>query len=335
MLFIFIEFSFRAYFAFSHNNTSILIKPVNIIENAYPKLIKTSESTIPADNHEIDILLLGGSVIHKSFGNIEAKLRNQLQAVYKCNINIDNLAYPGHTSLDSRNKYRYIENHKYDLIFIYHGINEFRFNNCPKSVFKNDYSHIEFYNLINYRILKMSAYSVIPYMLNHINVAFQKLILKKDLLPNNYINQNWIQYGGEVKTLKPFQENYRYIIKKALENKSRILISSFGYYASGEDAIDSLKVLNAPHEKIRIPSSIWGKKKDIVNGIEAHNKIIKELSNQYNGDYLNYIDLESQLIKDNDHFVDMCHLTESAAYQFVELIMPEVKKSIDAGFHCG
>ena len=90
------------------------------------------ELQIEAENKQIDVLLLSGSVLNKLYEIIKTEMQQQLPRRFDCPVVISNLAVSSDTSLDSRVKYELLEDRHFDVVVLYHGINEVRFNNCPE-----------------------------------------------------------------------------------------------------------------------------------------------------------------------------------------------------------
>ena len=161
---IFAEFAFRSFYAVSYKNASILLKPFHVIDRYYNGF--TEEIDFEKDDHaDYDILMLGGSVLTDQWGSIAPELDSYLEE-QGLNVRIHNLAMPAHTSLDSRLKYENVAKNGYDLVLLYHGINETRFNNCPPEMFKDDYTHVDFYaKVYNLMHNSFSRYSITPLMI--------------------------------------------------------------------------------------------------------------------------------------------------------------------------
>ena len=69
-----------------------------------------------------------------------------------------------HTTLDSYLKHKALHNKTFDVVVIYHGINEVRANNSPPEIFKPDYSHYAWYELryLDDRYMPTINISIIP-----------------------------------------------------------------------------------------------------------------------------------------------------------------------------
>ena len=104
----------------------------------------------PADGH-FDVLLLGGSAldrVHRSLGAPNNVIQDRLEPIVGEPVRVFNLAAPAMTTLDSLKKYRLMGDYDrhFDLVVIYHGINDVRMNNAPAKMFRDDYSHLAYYH---------------------------------------------------------------------------------------------------------------------------------------------------------------------------------------------
>mgnify|MGYP002825210444 CR=1 FL=1 len=111
----------------------------------YPKLHSSGvlDVTPGADDDAFDVLLLGASVLEQTTG----RLKEQLQALVDRPVRLFDLSASVHTSRDSVFKLQAIENQRraFDLIVVYHGINDARMNCCSPGTFRRDYSHCGWY----------------------------------------------------------------------------------------------------------------------------------------------------------------------------------------------
>src|SRR5215471_18848261 len=145
-LFIFFEASSRLIWKLTFGVP--FFSPEKMYYVFYPELKSVEKRRIPAHDGQIDILLLGGSVLNPNFGNIARVLEERIAYETKKPVRIYNLAKSAHSSADSYYKYRHLMDKHFDLVIFYHGINEVRANNVPPSVFKPDYSHYSWYKQI-------------------------------------------------------------------------------------------------------------------------------------------------------------------------------------------
>lgn len=307
-----------------------MMTPASLKKVCYKEMDGLMNENINSENEVIDILLLGGSVLHNEWGNIGNELNKQLSAKYPGKIKIHNVATPAHTSTDSRIKYKLLKNHRFDIVLLYHGINEVRFNNCPDDVFKNDYSHVGFYNIIHSIVAPETRFTIFPYTYMLLNEKLRQNYLKDNRLPIDSINKNWLQFGENIKTATVFQANYSSIIEEAIDRNQPIIISTFANYVPHDYTLAKFKSKNLDYGEFKSPIEIWGEQKNVIKGISTHNNIINQLSDNYTlKEDVHFIDMNNSLEKNGKHFDDICHFTNEGSARFVELLLPTIIEIIE------
>ncbi|MGB7159234.1 MAG: hypothetical protein WBD40_14290, partial [Tepidisphaeraceae bacterium] len=78
------------------------------------------QQAIQRHDETYDVLLLGGSVLHRRFGTVADDLKHELERFTARPVRIHNLAEPGHTTRDSLRKYRLLDRQRFDLVIVYH-----------------------------------------------------------------------------------------------------------------------------------------------------------------------------------------------------------------------
>ena len=127
-----------------------LLRPVTLLNALYPELWQLGwKAADVRGQNAVRILLLGGSVMHPAWGNVEQELRERLTIRLGQAVVVFNMAEIGHTSRDSYVKYRTLAGQRFDMVVFYHGINEARANNVPPAMFRSDYSHYAWYDRVN------------------------------------------------------------------------------------------------------------------------------------------------------------------------------------------
>ncbi|MBM4266291.1 MAG: hypothetical protein FJ144_06735 [Deltaproteobacteria bacterium] len=159
--FLLLEAVARGYWTVTHG-TGFLASPSRVAHEVfYPELRAAGDTSDPEVR---TLLLLGASALHPEFGNVEARLRRELEAGGKP-VRIVNLAVPAQSSRDSYLKYRFLEDRRFDLVIVYHGINEVRANNVPPGLFRKDYSHYSWYERVNRLEGGVALWSVLGFTL--------------------------------------------------------------------------------------------------------------------------------------------------------------------------
>ena len=331
LILLFFEFSFRIFYSIQFEKSEILTSPASILEEYYPGIREAMSEQIRVDNNTIDILLLGASVLNPYFGKIEQKLEEKLSTEFSCRVNIDNFAFHSHSSLDSRIKYELLKDQHYDVILLYHGINEVRFNNCPEAVFKADYSHVKFYNEVYGLTTKLSKFSILPYTFCSLKMKILSLLDTEKLLPLGVPeNKEWLEYGKDIKTANSFYENYKAIVELANKNNTAVVTPTFAHYVPADYNYTDFVAKKLPYTSFTTPIELWGIKENVVKGIVAHNQSIKHYANENTQlKNLYFVDLNNSITKKKEHFDDICHLTPDGSAEYVSIIFPTFKSIID------
>src|SRR5712692_216807 len=136
----------------------------NIYHYFYPEMQDVEHAPVTRSDPVFDILLLGNSVLNPQWGSIEQQLIETLTYRLKRKVRTYNLSMPGHTVLDSYYKYKRLYSKYFDLVIVYHGINEARANNVPPHLFRDDFSHYSWYRRLKiYESEPKSEWVVFPY----------------------------------------------------------------------------------------------------------------------------------------------------------------------------
>jgi len=299
-------------------------KPEEIIYVFYPELREVKQAQIHSGDGYFDILLLGGSVLVDSFGNIRQGLLDELASKTKSEIRIHNLAATAHTSLDSYYKYKHLLNKNFDLVLFYNGINEVRANNVPPSLFESDYSHYAWYEKIN-AFEKHDEISLVsfPYTFKYF-----LLEVKQRVDPSAYASsrakpkKEWVEHGGDIKTAASFENNLINILEIAKGKKENVFLMTFSYHVP-EDYSETKfenKSLDYSFDDTLCSLAIefWGKPENVVAGISAHNAIIEDVAERYNN--VTFIDQNKLIPKKGQYFNDICHFTYEGRDIFVDNI---------------
>lgn len=306
----------------SFNNFSTLIY------NYYPTLKSIRKDAPRLVDENFDILLLGGSVLHPNNGEVEEELRKQLKALQtKRPILIYNASTPAHTSRDSKIKMDLLSDRHFDLVLFYHGINEVRANNCDSSIFKEDYSHIKWYDEINGILNSPKRYTAIPIAMNYLRINLYQRVFPNNYIPKELPRRGWTEFGSEVKTKQAFLSNIESIYKQTSSNGTKFVLPTFTYWLDENYSWEYFEKTKDRDDRPRMPVKIWGKPLNVMNGIKAHNGAIKELANNH-ADIL-MIDTHAQMPKGDLYYDDICHLSKAGSKQLVQIIVKSIAEEIE------
>ncbi len=283
----------------------------------YPELRDTGVTTAKLDRDDatIDILLLGGSVLNPAFGSIAEVIESRFGDITTKPIRVFNLAVPAQTSRDSLLKYRQLQNQHFDLVVVYHGINEVRMNNCPPQIFRDDYTHSAWYDRIE-RIEHHPelTYFSLPYTLDRFCLLLGKK--SQNYIPIHRPNDQWTSHGSEVKTASTIRENLEAILQLAQSKDEPIAIMTFAHYVAAGYSEQKFLARKLDYGNGGSPIELWGQPPNVVRTLTAHNTVIRDLAKSY--PQAIFVDQEARIPKNGTHFSDVCHLGERGCQRFVE-----------------
>ena len=308
------EIAVRAYWSIKEGVP--FLKPQDIRYVFFPELKHSGvlENIVNREDGYFDILVLGGSVVRYDAG-IVSRLRKRLRQSTRHKVRIFNAANIGRSSLDSWLKYKQLIDKQFDLVVFYHAINETRLNNCTRATFKSDYSHSCWYK----RLKRLQWHEqfmpfALPYTLEYAAIG---------LLYAPMFTERLDSQGVDVKTAASFRSNLSSIVDLASRKDELVLVMSFAYHIPNGPNRD--EVIN---ERGGMTVATWGSPEGVTKAIKSHNQIIREIAN--GAANVVYVDQESQVPKDYDHFVDPCHLAEKGCELFVQNMTPTIVAAIES-----
>jgi hypothetical protein len=268
-------------------------------------------SQIPrdAEPETLDVLLLGGStlfnVAHAGRGQL---LRDGLASATGRPVRIVNHAKRAHTTRDSLLKYRLLEGEPFDLVVIYHGINDARLNNVPPEQFRDDYSHAAWYDKLNLlaRSQPWNARLRLPFGLAYAWMDLSEAQVFGRYVPRNRPMASWTRFGGEIRTEATFRSNLTEILDLAEQRGQPVALMSFAWYVPEGYTLERFEGRELDYAEHKHAIEIWGEPANVVRALEAHDRVIRELAAER--DVL-FVDAAADLPPGRERFDDICHLT--------------------------
>jgi hypothetical protein len=307
-----------------------LLKPDQVLYAYYPELgasgelpeILRSVPPIQATRTDefYDILLLGGSVLHKSWGSVEMELREQLAYLGQRKVRIFNLAMPAHTSRDSWLKYAALRDARFDLVIFYHGINEVRVNNAPPEIFREDYGHYSWYEAVNALApYHGTAFFALPYTLRYLAISARHALAKDHYISTYVIRKDWMRYGQDARSGATFSRNLSAILDLAEQRGDPILLMTFAAYVPKNYSREVFNQKQLDYNLHRAPIEWWGLREHVLATVAVHNEIVRDLAAQHKN--VLFVDQARLMPGSAQHFNDPCHLTILGSAKFVENIV--------------
>jgi hypothetical protein len=283
----------------------------------FPEWNLAGVDTLAAGDGMFHVLLLGGSALVKGFGDIEPRLQAALQTRLKRPVRVVNLAYIGRASLDSRIKYERLD-HPFDLVVVYHGINDAYLNNCPASAFRPDYTHADRFRHL--RALEQHpefSCFALPYTARYlVTSALDRLML------SNRPRRQWHKYGGNLKTPPCFEDNLERIAVLARARRARLLLMTFAYYIPADYTEEAFERRALDYAEHSCAISLWGTPENVGRAIHAHNDAVRRIAARH--DEALFVDQSQLMPVGKAYFDDICHLTPAGSERFVANILATV-----------
>jgi hypothetical protein len=195
-------------------------------------------------------------------------------------------------------------------------------------MFREDYSHYSWYEDVNILHAHPEIDIVtLPYVVHKAGAALWHMFARVPYLPTVMLGQSWVVYGEDIKTREPFKKNLEAIIDLARQKREKVLLMTFATYVPRGYSQERFerKELDYGYLKFSAPVEEWGMPANVLKGIKAHNQVIRALASAHK-DVL-FVDQETLIPSDGEHFADICHFTPKGCEKFVENVALEILKT--------
>lgn len=314
------EVAARAFWRFGLRYAAPFRDPGKVLYAYYPGLRIVDTERPSHDDEFYDILLLGGSTLTKGWGEVEQSLLEQLAASGHRNVRVFNLAQAAHTSRDSLLKYAAIGEARFELVVIYDGFNEARANNAPPEIFREDYSHYAWYEIVNTLAPYHGTTSfALPYTLRYLAIGIKQALKKDSYVPNMTPRKDWVQYGRNPRSAVSFKHNLGTILELAGQRGDRVMLMTFASYVPEDSSLEDFKAKRSDYGLQRVPIELWGAREHVLNTLAIHNEIVRSLAAEHEG--VLFVDEASLMAGEPRYFNDVCHFTVIGSSKFVENLL--------------
>ncbi len=295
----------------------------------YPELERMASRRPTHEDEHTDILLLGGSVLQRNWGNVEPELLEQLALAGHRGVRISNLAQAAHTTRDSLLKYQALGDARYELVIVYHGVNEARTNNVPPERFRSDYGHVAWYENVNLLSRGHRAHHLsLP-----ITLRFLRLAIRQRRAPGEYVSVHhprakWIRHGNRVRSEESFRQNLGAIRDLAAQRGDRLVFMTFALHVPDDYSREAFDARVLDYALHRSPLEIWGAPENVQAAVDAHNRVVKDVAASM--DEPLFVDQAALMQPAGAHeFNDACHLTGVGSARFVANMTPILAAELD------
>ena len=277
---------------------------------------------VPGDGF-YDVLILGGSTVHRDWGPVEQALAEQLTEAGHRNVRVLNLAFPAHTSRDSRLKYAALGEARFDLVVVYDGINDVRANNAPPELFREDYGHFRWYEMVNALApYHDTARLALPYTIRYLTISLRQILHPSRYVPSAEPRAAWTQYGSDPRSVASFTDNLETILKLAARRRDRVVLMTFAVHVPQDYSLEAFQGNRLDYVLHRKPIEDWGRPQDVLKTVAAQNDVVRRLAARHPEVLL--VDQAALMDGTPRFFNDPCHLTVAGASQLAANIVSAV-----------
>jgi hypothetical protein len=268
-----------------------------------------------------DVLLLGGSTLTDQYGTIPQELTRALQGRLPWPVRLVNLAAAGRVSFDSRLKYGWLEDRRFDLVIVYDGINDTPMNWVPPGPLPLDGSNVP--RLRQLQFLRGCAemrYLALPATMGYVG---QRVAEKWRLY--THPRKEWAAYGADVRTPELFRANLEAIAAAARRRGDPLVLQTFANHIPPNytDAAFAAKALS--YDQHWSPVSIWGEPANVIAAVDAHNAVARAVAAEH--PEVTFVDQRALIPGGKTHFNDCCHMTPAGCRLWVENLIAKLDLS--------
>jgi hypothetical protein len=305
--------------------------PGRVLYAYYPELRPVDSKRPARGDGFYNILILGGSVLHRDWGEVEKLLGEQLAYAGHRNVRIFNLARSAHTSRDSRLKYAALGDNRFDLVLFYHGINDTRSNNAPPEIFREDYSHYSWYEIVNALApYHGSASFALPFTLRYLAISVRQTFTRDRYVPTDAPRDDWVHYGRDPRSAVSFEHNLGAILDLASQRGDRVLLMTFATYVPDNYSLQAFKEKRLGYGLHRKPIEDWGRREDVLHSVALQNEVVRKLAARHQ-DAL-FVDQAKLMAGSPRYFNDPCHFTVAGSSRFadnlLEVLLPVLRAHV-------
>jgi hypothetical protein len=307
-----LEVGARLYWKIAHGVP--FTRPADVLHVFYRDIEDLRRESQRPDPAHRDILVLGGSVVDEMRGGFE-----DLSKRMAGNTRFHVAARVAHTTLDSRRKYRLLEDLPYDEILIYDAINDCKYNSVPDGLFDDEYTAYPYYKLTAALLShKELDYVVLPYTLYFAWIELLEGGVPKRQLPVATARPEWQVYGSKIKSARTYRQNLEDIVERAGQRGRIVHLATFASFIPENYTEERFRAGQLGYATPRLRVGVWGRAPDVRACISVHNKIVRDIAAKHANVHL--IDVEAAIPREGRFFDDACHLAPVGQQRFFDAL---------------
>lgn len=283
----------------------------------YPEFDEAKIHLAPTTHEDgvCDVLVLGPSVWHWIYGDLGPRFEKALQEKLGRPVKVYNLSNPGRTTRDAVIAYRKVADKRFDLVVVYHGINDHFLNNCPRALYRDDYTHAPRFHQI--KVLESHpehSCFVLPYTLRYLRSRWGEQ-LHLDDRPHRSHND----LGVDLKTPPAFRANLEEIAATAKLRGEPLVLLTFASHIPANYTEEAFQAKQLDYDRHHDPLRIWGTTESVPLALRAHNGIVRDVAAEHA--HVHLVDMARRMPGGKAYYHDACHLTPAGCARFVDELM--------------
>lgn len=301
-----------------------LTETASVWDYYYPELRLSGLRTQPVSNTDerYDVLLLGGSALETSWGNVEQNLAESLRRELGERFRIVNFARSAQTSRDSLLKHAQLEGNRFDLVIVYDGMNDVRMNVFPKEKFREDYSHCAWYRGMTAR-LQAGTISLSDVMRARLETVGEAIGLGPAA-------PEYFAEAAEVKTGLALEKNQTALLATAAARGERVLLMTVAWHLPADYSFAQFQAGHVDYtlraDGRSCPVEMWGRPDLVAMNIEAHNATIRRVA-ELHPEAL-FVDQRVLVPATRENFSDVCHFSAQGSRVFVANLLRQLQPEL-------
>jgi len=302
-------------------------RPNHVLYAFYPELKGVDEVRPSRDDGHFNILMLGGSVFHPAWGQIEPALAEQLDAAGVREVRIFNMGVPAHTSRDSLLKYTALGASRFNLVLVYHGVNDTRANNIPPELFRSDYSHYGWYAAIN-AVARYhgTASFALPYTWHYAMALTMQNLHRDQYAPTHEPRPDWVQYGGNLLSVRSFEDNLTEIAAIARARRDPLMLMTFAYHVPSTYSREAFMQKTLDYRLHRMPIEVWGRREYVTAALAQQNEVVRHMVATHRD--LLFVDQAMLMEASAENFDDPVHFTIHGSVEFASHVVDAIQSRL-------